>query len=70
MQFEGIYTPIFTPFHDDGSINQEGFAQVIEFLVDSGSHGIVVGGTTGEYYAQTLEERVHLLQIAHQAING
>jgi len=70
MQFEGIYTPIITPFYDDGSINEEGFIQVIEFLIDSGSHGIVVGGTTGEYYAQTLEERVHLLQIAHQAING
>ena len=70
MQFKGIYTPIITPFHDDGSINEEGFAQVIEFLVDSGSHGIVVGGTTGEYYAQTLEERVHLLQIAHRVING
>ena len=70
MQFEGIYTPIITPFHDDGSINEEGFAQVIEFLVDSGSHGIAVGGTTGEYYAQTLEERVHLLQIAHRVING
>ena len=70
MQFEGIYTPIITPFYDDGSINEEGFTQVIEFLVGSGSHGIVVGGTTGEYYAQTLEERVHLLQIAHQTING
>ena len=70
MQFEGIYTPIITPFHDDGSINEEGFSQIIEFLIDSGSHGIVVGGTTGEYYAQTLEERVHLLQIAHQVING
>ncbi len=70
MQFEGIYTPIITPFHDDGSINEEGFSQVIEFLIDSGSHGIVVGGTTGEYYAQTLEERVHLMQIAHQVING
>ena len=70
MQFEGIYTPIITPFYDDGSINEEGFAQVIEFLVGSGSHGIVVGGTTGEYYAQTLEERVHLLQIAHRVING
>ncbi|MBT5189458.1 MAG: dihydrodipicolinate synthase family protein [Proteobacteria bacterium] len=70
MQFEGIYTPIITPFHDDGSINEEGFSQVIEFLIDSGSHGIIVGGTTGEYYAQTLEERVHLLQIAHQVING
>ncbi len=70
MQFEGIYTPIITPFYDDGSINEEGFTQVIEFLVGSGSHGIVVGGTTGEYYAQTLEERVHLLQIANQTING
>ena len=70
MQFEGIYTPIITPFYDDGSINEEGFTQVIEFLVGSGSHGIVVGGTTDEYYAQTLEERVHLLQIAHQTING
>jgi len=70
MQFEGIYTPIITPFYDDGSINEEGFTQVIEFLVGSGSHGIVVGGTTGEYYAQTLEERVHLLQIAHRVING
>ena len=70
MQFEGIYTPIITPFHDDGSINEEGFSQVIEFLIDSGSHGIIVGGTTGEYYAQTLEERVHLLQIAHRVING
>mgnify|MGYP005987944495 FL=1 len=70
MQFEGIYTPIITPFHDDGSINEEGFAQVIEFLVDSGSHGIAVDGTTGEHYAQTLEERVHLLQIAHRVING
>ena len=70
MHFEGIYTPIITPFYDDGSINEEGFTQVIEFLVGSGSHGIVVGGTTGEYYAQTLEERVHLLQIAHRVING
>ncbi|MBT6066895.1 MAG: dihydrodipicolinate synthase family protein [Proteobacteria bacterium] len=70
MQFEGIYTPIITPFHDDGSINEEGFSQVIEFLIDSGSHGIIVGGTTGAYYAQTLEERVPLLQIAHQVING
>ena len=70
MQFEGIYTPIITPFYDDGSINEEGFIQVIEFLIDAGSHGIVVRGTPGEYYAQTLEERAHLLQLAHQAING
>ena len=70
MQFEGIYTPVITPFHNDGSIDEQGFAQVIEFLIDAGTHGIVVAGTTGEYYAQTTEERTHLMQFAHQVING
>ncbi|MBT3430552.1 MAG: dihydrodipicolinate synthase family protein, partial [Proteobacteria bacterium] len=45
MQFEGIYTPVITPFHNDGSIDEEGFAKVIEFLIDAGTHGIVVAGT-------------------------
>lgn len=70
MQFEGIYTPVITPLHNNGSIDKEGFAQVIEFLIDAGTHGIVVAGTTGEYYAQTMEERIHLMQVAHQVING
>ena len=70
MQFEGIYTPVITPFHNDGSIDEEGFAKVIEFLIDAGTHGIVVAGTTGEYYAQTTEERTHLIQLAHQVINA
>ncbi len=70
MQFEGIYTPVITPFHNDGSIDEEGFAKVIEFLIDAGTHGIVVAGTTGEYYAQTAEERTHLMQLAHKVINA
>tara|TARA_Y100000739_G_scaffold219793_1_gene218570 strand:- start:636 stop:1538 length:903 start_codon:yes stop_codon:yes gene_type:complete len=70
MQFEGIYTPVITPFHNDGSVDKEGFAMVLEFLIDAGTHGIVVAGTTGEYYAQTAEERTHLMQYAHQVING
>ena len=70
MHFEGIYTPVITPFHSDGSVDKEGFAAVLEFLIDAGTHGIVVAGTTGEYYAQTAEERTHLMQYAHQVING
>ena len=70
MQFDGIYTPVITPFHNDGSVDKEGFAEVLEFLIDAGTHGIVVAGTTGEYYAQTAEERTHLMQYAHQVING
>ena len=62
MRFEGIYTPVITPFHADHSIDYEGLGVMIEHLVDSGVHGVVLAGTTGEYYAQTTEERIELMQ--------
>ena len=57
MRFEGIYTPIVTPYRDDHSIDRDRFAEVAEHLIAAGLHGIIVAGTTGEYYAQTAEER-------------
>ena len=41
MDFEGIYTPVITPFNDDFSIDRKGFAAVIEHLIEAGVHGIV-----------------------------
>jgi 4-hydroxy-tetrahydrodipicolinate synthase len=70
MRFEGIYTPIVTPYHDDFSINRDNFAAAIEHLIDSGVHGIIVAGTTGEYYAQTAEERIELMGFAKERIKG
>ena len=66
MQFEGIYTPVVTPHHDDHSINEAAFEAVIEDLIKSGVHGLIVAGTTGEYYAQSVEERFHLMALAKQ----
>ena len=70
MRFEGIYTPIVTPHHDDHSIDQDRFAEVAEFLIDAGVHGIVLAGTTGEYYAQSMDERVELMALAKAVIKG
>ena len=69
MQFEGIYTPIITPHTEDSTINKDAFAKVAEFLIASGVHCIVVGGSTGEYYAQTTEERIGLMNFASEVIN-
>ena len=69
MKFEGIYTPIITPHTDDGSIHTGAFTEVAEFLIDAGVHCIVVGGSTGEYYAQTNEERIELMNFASKIIN-
>ena len=69
MKFEGIYTPIITPHTADGTIDKDAFAEVVEFLISSGVHCIVVGGSTGEYYAQTNEERIELMNFASEVVN-
>jgi 4-hydroxy-tetrahydrodipicolinate synthase len=68
MKFEGIYTPVITPHAEDGSIDRDGFCAMLEFLVASGVQGIINGGSTGEYYAQTMDERIELAKLAKQVI--
>ena len=70
MRVEGIYTPIVTPYSDDGAIDRDRFAEVAERLIASGVHGIILAGTTGEYYAQTAEERATLMRLARDVIKG
>ena len=70
MDFNGIYTPVITPHFDDYSIDEAGFAEVIEGLISDGVHGIIIAGTTGEYYAQTMEERQRMLHLGVEIING
>jgi 4-hydroxy-tetrahydrodipicolinate synthase len=68
MQFEGIYTPVITPYRDDGSIDRDAFAKVIEYLIASGVNGIINGGSTGEYYAQSMDERVEMARLAKEVV--
>ncbi|MFT5219696.1 MAG: 4-hydroxy-tetrahydrodipicolinate synthase [Planctomycetota bacterium] len=70
MKFEGIYTPIVTPYREDFSIDFDRLAEVIEFLISAGVHGIISAGTTGEYYAQSMEERVQLMKFIKKQIKG
>jgi len=70
MKFEGIYPPVITPYNEDYSIDYQGFERMIEHLIGAGVDGIIVGGTTGEYYAQTREERIELMGVAREVING
>ncbi len=68
MNFEGIYTPVVTPHTDGYDIDKGAFEAVIEFLIGAGVNGLIVAGTTGEYYAQTMEERVELMQLANAIV--
>ena len=68
MKFEGIYTPLVTPFDNYFEVQKEQFADIIEMLIGAGVHGLIVAGTTGEYYAQTADERVELMKLAKDII--
>ena len=70
MRFEGIYTPLVTPYHADFTCNETALAQTVEHLIGAGVHGIIVAGTTGEYYAQTAQERVWMMNRVSELING
>lgn len=68
MKFEGIYTPAITPLTSDGQIDKAAFADVLEYLIGSKVHGIIIGGSTGEYYAHTAQERFELAALAKEVI--
>jgi len=70
MNFEGIYTPVVTPFFADGSVNYDGLSDVIENLIDKGVHGLISGGSTGENYAQGVPERLEIARFTREQSKG
>lgn len=70
MNFEGIYTPAITPLDTAGQIDKKAFADVLESLMAAGVHGIIIGGSTGEYYAHTAQERFDLGSLAKEVIGS
>jgi len=42
----------------------------INRLIEAGVHGLIIAGTTGEYYAQSTDERVEMMSVAHEIIAG
>jgi 4-hydroxy-tetrahydrodipicolinate synthase len=65
----GSYPPLVTPF-SDGAVDYDKFAELVEFQIDQGSHGIVVCGTTGEPSTLTIAERAQLVEVAVDVAEG
>jgi 4-hydroxy-tetrahydrodipicolinate synthase len=63
-----VLTAILTPFHPDGSVNVPKFRELAAYLVDHGSDGVVVAGTTGESPTLTDDEKLELFAAAVDAV--
>jgi 4-hydroxy-tetrahydrodipicolinate synthase len=63
-----ILTAAVTPFAEDGSVNVDAFKRLCVHLVENGSDGVVVAGTTGEAPTLSDEERLALFAAAIEAV--
>ncbi|MBC7336582.1 MAG: dihydrodipicolinate synthase family protein, partial [Clostridia bacterium] len=66
FHFGRIITAMITPFRDDGALDLEGVRLLARQLVESGSEGLVVGGTTGESPTLTHEEKLTLFRTVKE----
>jgi 4-hydroxy-tetrahydrodipicolinate synthase len=65
-----VLTAIVTPFDADGAVDYERFAELARHLLDNGSDGFIVAGTTGESPTLTDDERLELFRVAVDTVNG
>ena len=63
-----VLTATVTPFDADGAVNVPKFRELAAFLVENGSDGLVVTGTTGESPTLTDDERFQLYTAALETI--
>lgn len=62
MAISGVITAMVTPFHDDGALDLEAARRLARHLIEHGSHGLVLAGTTGESATLSDEEKLSLLK--------
>ena len=63
-----LITAMITPFDDQGNVDYAQARRLANALLDSGSDGLVVSGTTGESPSLTFEEKIRLFAEVKEAI--
>ena len=63
-ELHGVLTAMLTPFAEDGSVDEVAARKLARHLVENGSHGVVVAGTTGESPTLQDDEQISLLRAA------
>src|SRR4030042_2149232 len=68
--FEGVFPAIVTPFNEDELIDFKSLTGLVDYLINSGIHGLVTCGTTGESTSLSREERIQLNQHVVKQVNS
>ncbi|BEU88874.1 dihydrodipicolinate synthase family protein [Selenomonas sp. TAMA-11512] len=69
MKFQGIMSPIITPFKEDGRIDLANFEKHLDHLAAAGIHGVLVFGSLGEFFSVPVEDKKEAIQLAVKTSN-
>ncbi len=70
QKYKGVYAALMTPFHADGSVNYAALVELAKHNIDAGLTGLYVGGSTGEGFLLTEEERIEVFRVIGKALAG
>lgn len=68
--FKGAGVAIVTPMKENGEVNYEKFAEMIEYQIANGTDAIIVCGTTGESSTLTHEEHLDVIKYCTEKVAG
>jgi len=66
--WQGVFPATVTPFGKDGTFDEKAFRALLELFITEGVRGVVVTGSTGEWYSMSDPERVRVWEVAVDAI--
>ena len=69
-EFEGTFVVMATPFTPDEELALDALRANIDFYIDNGIHGVIVGGSTGEFPVLSLEEHRKIMDTTVDQVNG
>ncbi len=67
-QIRGSIAPLMTPFTADGALDHAGLTNLVNWQLASGTHGISLGGSTGEPSSQSIAERAAAIRTVAETI--
>ena len=70
LTVRGIIPAMVTPLTRNERVDEDGLRDVINYLIESGVHGVFVCGSQGESYALRDEERRRVIEISVDEVNG
>jgi 4-hydroxy-tetrahydrodipicolinate synthase len=66
----GSIVPLMTPFTAGGAVDHAGLTNLVNWQISQGTHGVSIGGSTGEPSSQTIPERIAAIKTVAAAIDG